>query len=161
VLKQYLKDDPTVFGWSGTEHLRVAGTDFLAGFTAWGPAFQGIAIARMHWQGGDFTLGGFANTGVDDSPASAAPASLVARSSAGSRVRFAWRVATAVQARLEIFDVSGRRIATPLDGPMAAGSGSLTWRALDAQGAPLASGTYFARLTTPLGEAAARFAVTR
>lgn len=161
VLKQYLQDDPTVFGWSGTEHLRVAGTDFLAGFTAWGPSFQGIAIARMHWQGGDFTLGGFANAGVDDPPASAAPAALVARSSGGSRVRFAWRVAAAGQAQLEIFDVSGRRMATPLQGHVAAGNGSLVWRALDAEGTPLASGTYFARLTTPLGQAAARFAVTR
>jgi len=161
VLKQYLKDDPTVFGWSGTEHLRAAGADFLAGFTAWGPSFQGIAIARMHWQGSDFTLGGFASTGVDDTPASAAPASLVARARGGSRVRFTWQLASAAHAQLEVFDLSGRRIATPIDAPQPAGSGTLLWRALGPDGTPLASGTYFARLTTPQGQAAARFTVTR
>jgi hypothetical protein len=161
VLKQYLQGDDTVFGWSGTEHLRVSNTDFLAGFTAWGPSFQGIAIARMHWQAGEFTLGGFASAGLDGSPSSAAPTTLTAQSRGRSSVRFAWRLAAASSARLEIFDVSGRRIAALHDGPLAAGSGTLTWRALDASGAPLASGAYFARLVTPNGEAAARFAVTR
>ena len=161
VLKQYLAGDPTVFGWSGSEHLRVGDTDFLAGFTAWGPAFQGIAIARMHWQGGEFTLGGFASVGVDDDRSGSVPIALQAEARGGSRVRFAWRLAAATSARLEVFDLAGRRIATLHDGPLAAGTGALAWRAVGSGGAPLASGTYFARLVTAHDEAAARFAVTR
>ncbi len=161
VLKQYLHDDPTVFGWSGTEQLRVGDIDYLAGFTAWGPGFQGIAIARMHWQGGDFTLGGFANVGVDEPTVARSPVALSAAARGASRVRFTWRMANAGRARLEILDVAGRRVATPLEASLAAGEGSLVWRAASADGAPLASGAYFARLTTTDGTAAARFAVTR
>lgn len=161
VLKQYLQDDPTVFGWSGTEHLRTGESDFLAGFTAWGPSFQGIAIARMHWQGDSFTLGGFAAVGVGDESGPSAPAALTASSHGGSRVRFSWQLGRASDARLEVFDVTGRRVATPRQGLFAAGSGALLWRAQDDRGAPLVSGAYFARLVTPDGAAAARFAVTR
>jgi hypothetical protein len=50
-------------------------------------------------------------------------------------------------ARLEIFDPSGRRVAVLLDGPVAAGSHTLDWRAEDDQGRGLPSGLYLSRLT--------------
>ncbi len=45
-------------------------------------------------------------------------------------------------ARLEVYDISGRRIATLVDGDKEAGQYEITWRPLD-----LASGVYFSRLT--------------
>ncbi|MCD4827831.1 MAG: peptidylprolyl isomerase [Candidatus Cloacimonetes bacterium] len=49
-------------------------------------------------------------------------------------------------ARLDVFNVRGRRVATLLDEHMPAGTHSVTWTA---EG--LASGVYFARLNTPAG----------
>jgi hypothetical protein len=48
--------------------------------------------------------------------------------------------------RLEIFDVSGRRVKTLVDGYRAAGPHSITWRGDDSDGRKLPSGVYFYRL---------------
>lgn len=49
-------------------------------------------------------------------------------------------------ARLEIFSVTGRRIAVLQDGTLEAGRHSFTWQAHGRNGMPLASSLYFARL---------------
>jgi hypothetical protein len=54
-------------------------------------------------------------------------------------------------ARLEILDVSGRRVASLLDATWPAGSHEIPWRACDAAGRALPSGTYLARLRTAEG----------
>ncbi len=64
-------------------------------------------------------------------------------------LRFA--LAEAGPARLEVFDVAGRRVATLCDEVLAAGPHAIAWRPQD-----LASGTYLARLTTPAGKATVR-----
>jgi hypothetical protein len=47
---------------------------------------------------------------------------------------------------LTVYDPSGRRIATVLDGPLPAGSHSLLWNGRDDAGRPVASGAYIAQL---------------
>jgi len=61
-------------------------------------------------------------------------------------VRFAVTGQTS-QVRLEIYDVAGRRVATPLDRPATPGEHVVGWSTRDAQGRPVAPGVYFARLT--------------
>jgi hypothetical protein len=47
---------------------------------------------------------------------------------------------------LDVFDVAGRRVASLLDGPRPAGTGSVTWNGRDVQGEPVSSGVYLYRL---------------
>jgi hypothetical protein len=47
--------------------------------------------------------------------------------------------------RVEIYDIQGRKIATPLDGHKEPGTYSSVWNGDDAQGLPVASGVYFCR----------------
>ncbi|MDO9694310.1 MAG: FlgD immunoglobulin-like domain containing protein [Candidatus Latescibacteria bacterium] len=49
--------------------------------------------------------------------------------------------------RLEIFDLTGRLVATVLDEPRTAGPQSASWNGRDARGAEIGSGVYVARLT--------------
>lgn len=51
-----------------------------------------------------------------------------------------------VPVRLELFDVSGRRVRTLHVGPLAPGSHRMTWNGVDDRGIAVSSGTYFARL---------------
>ena len=51
--------------------------------------------------------------------------------------------------QLQIFAVTGRRVATLVDGPMAAGwRHTVTWNGLDDAGQRVSSGVYFYRLVT-------------
>ncbi|MBU8870218.1 MAG: T9SS type A sorting domain-containing protein [Gemmatimonadales bacterium] len=52
---------------------------------------------------------------------------------------------------MTIHDLSGRKIASVVDGPQAAGNQSITWAGRDDSGFALASGAYFARLVTSDG----------
>jgi hypothetical protein len=51
-------------------------------------------------------------------------------------------------ARLEIFDVRGRRVRTLVNGSLVRGAHHVTWRGDDARGRALGSGVYFLRLST-------------
>jgi hypothetical protein len=61
--------------------------------------------------------------------------------------RFAFDLPRAGEVALEVFDLSGRRIATVARGDYPAGSHEERWSAVDEQGAPLGAGLYFARLS--------------
>ena len=50
--------------------------------------------------------------------------------------------------RLDVFDVTGRRVASLLSETLPAGPHEVTWNGRDDAGRRLASGTYFYRLTT-------------
>ena len=52
-------------------------------------------------------------------------------------------------AKLTIYDVSGRLVATLADGVQAAGRHEITWQGQDARGRPVGSGMYLYRLETP------------
>jgi hypothetical protein len=49
--------------------------------------------------------------------------------------------------KLEIFDIAGRRITVLVDCIQEAGNHAASWRGLNDQGAPAASGIYFYRLS--------------
>jgi hypothetical protein len=54
-------------------------------------------------------------------------------------------------AKLQLFDVAGRRVATLLDGNRPAGAARLRWDGCSANGEPIGAGVYFARLETTAG----------
>lgn len=66
-----------------------------------------------------------------------------------------YEVAREGQVQLEVFDLSGSRVRTLVDGVVAAGAHTALWDGRDDAGSPVASGTYFCRLTAA-GEVAAR-----
>jgi hypothetical protein len=49
--------------------------------------------------------------------------------------------------RLEVYDISGRRMASLVDGVQASGSHPVVWNGVDERGSSVASGVYFYRLT--------------
>ncbi len=67
---------------------------------------------------------------------------------AGTRIDF---VSNGGHTNLEVFDVTGARVATLVDGSTDAGRQSVTWDGRDAQGNPVSSGTYFYRLRSDSG----------
>lgn len=157
-LYKYLGDEPTVFGWEGTEYLRVSkDVEYLAGFTAFGiaggAAVQGIAISRLNWNaegdGRTFSLGAGSVTAVD----------AVGSSTAGVRMSFlefrprahrvSWRLTlpTRMPVRLEIYDVMGRSRRRLVDGVLPGGTSIVTWDTDDDDGAVVSSGMYYARLS--------------
>ena len=160
VLKQYLGGTFTVYGWSGTEQLHVNGGDYLAGFTAWGPTYQGIQMTRMTWNGSDFTLGAPSVTSVDEyrSAARGVRMSLAGRLPHADVVTFELDSPLALEARLEIFDTQGRRITSLLAGRLAPGRTSLAWNVAHEA---IASGVYFARLSFAGGSRSAILPIAR
>jgi hypothetical protein len=63
-----------------------------------------------------------------------------------TRIRFALPAAS--RARLAIFDVAGRRVATPVDAVLPAGRHEVVWDGRAATGQPASAGVYFLRLDT-------------
>jgi len=64
-------------------------------------------------------------------------------------------------ARIGVYDLAGRRVATPFEGRAEAGENVVVWPGRTDSGAALAGGLYFVRLVTPLGERRARLVVLR
>lgn len=63
-------------------------------------------------------------------------------------VRLGLELASRGAARLEIFDPAGRRVRTLVSATMEAGMGSAEWDGRSANGEAVATGTYFARLSS-------------
>ena len=59
-------------------------------------------------------------------------------------------------ARLEVFDLAGRHLATPWQGILGTETAGFTWQAADGAGRSLASGIYLFRLTDAAGHSALR-----
>lgn len=148
VLMPYLSGDSTAWGWSGSEHLRVGGADYLAGFTAWA-WITGIAIARVQWSGDDFTLAAPAVTAVDEyrSPTRDVRMRVADHSPQARRVTFEIDSPRPLEARLEVFDAMGRRSVSLLRDSLPSGRTSVDWLLDAADGAPVPSGVYLARLS--------------
>jgi hypothetical protein len=117
--------------------------------------------ARAPWpgyHGGEDLRGVYVPPAADpvDSPvdpfAGTAPAGLELRPAAPNPFRAATDLRFALpapaRARLEVFDVAGRRVATPVaDELLPAGAHVVAWDGRDASGRRVASGVYFLRLT--------------
>ena len=163
ILEQYLNGAPTSFGWSGSEELHVPGADYLGGFTAWTPGASGIAFTRMFWNGENFTLGAPSVTSVDEyrSPARGVTLALVDWSPRARQVTFRIDSPAELPAKLELFDAQGRRTAAPFDGRLARGRTHVTWGLTTRDGARVANGIYFARLSFAAGNRTVPIAVAR
>jgi hypothetical protein len=74
-------------------------------------------------------------------------------------IRFS--VPAAGRAQLAILDLRGRRIATLVDGELAAGTHAVVWDGRDSGGAATASGVYLYRLTTSTGVATRRLTLVK
>lgn len=148
ILEQFLNGAPTSFGWSGSEELHVPGADLLGGFTAWSPGSSGVSFTRVLWNGTNFTLGAPAVTSVDEyrSPARGLQLRLVESKPGAGRVVFAIDSPLELDAKLEVFDPQGRRIAVPYAGRLGQGQQRVSWDLTAADGRRVASGVYFARL---------------
>ena len=98
--------------------------------------------AGPHWR---FTTGS-GTTGVDD----VLPGRLAFEPNRPnpfvSGTMFAYALPAAGNVRLSIYDVHGRRVATPVDGLQSPGRHTLRWEGRDAAGAALSPGAYFARI---------------
>jgi flagellar hook assembly protein FlgD len=103
---------------------------------------------------------GAVSTGVGDTPAVdfMAPAS-PNPFRASTTIRFGLSRPGAV--RLELFDLSGRRVRTLADAVMTSGEHAATWDGRDDHGQPAASGVYFLRLVTPATTYHARIVALR
>jgi hypothetical protein len=102
-------------------------------------------------------------TAVDAEPAVPSRAFAVqARSHLGrSSVDFALTLPESGNARLEIFDVRGRRVATLLNRELSAGPHDVAWTGTDDNGAQLASGVYYYRASVGTRVATGSFALLR
>jgi len=162
-LMDYLHGETAVFGWSGTEHMRLGRTDLLGAFTSWGPVYQGIALSKLNWNGDDFTLALPSVLSVDEyrSPSRDVELSYSGGSAGSRQVEFVVKSAGELEARLEVFDVAGRRRAELLTGRLAAGTHVVAWP-LDATGEhAVENGVYYARLAFPGGSRTATVVVSR
>ena len=58
----------------------------------------------------------------------------------------AFNLPTPSRARLDVYNVAGRKVATVVDGDFPAGHHSVTWDGTDAGGRDVSAGIYFYRL---------------
>ncbi len=70
-------------------------------------------------------------------------------------------LARAGRVRLDVLDLAGRRVATPVDRSFEPGRHALSWRAVRDGGAPLGPGVYFLRMTGDERRTVVRFAVVK
>ena len=104
-----------------------------------------IQAQRPVW----FTIAGEGTpTSVEEEAATPAAFSLAQNfpNPFNSQTQIRYNLPTAGQARLEIFDLLGRRVALLHDSPLPAGPQTLAWDGRDGQGRAVASGVYFYRL---------------
>ena len=77
------------------------------------------------------------------------------------RTTLSFFLAASGEARLEIFDALGRRVATLAEGAMSAGRHDVIWNGTSAAGAPVASGLYLARFESAAGDDSAKLVLLR
>ena len=145
--------------WFGVEHVSVAGHDYFAYVNPWD---SGVDIQEMIWgTPPNFSLTGPVTASampLPNPPALALRA--LGRPAGGSGTVLQLAVPAATSGRLELFDVSGRRVRTLLAGPLAAGEQLVTWDGRTADGARASRGVYFALVSTASARASARVLVT-
>ncbi len=102
------------------------------------------------WVVDDVEISATGSTGVGDTPG----APVLGRNFPNPfnpSTTIAFELPRAGNAKLEVFDVKGRRVRVLADGHHAAGAHSVVWDGRGANGAEAASGSYFYRLTTDGG----------
>src|SRR5262249_33409713 len=109
------------------------------------------------------TLAAPSVTSVDEyrSPARGLKLALAERSPRARDVTFLIDSPIELPAKLELFDVQGRHTATAFEGRLAKGSTTVTWALSARDGAQVATGVYFARLSFPGGSRTVQVPVAR
>jgi hypothetical protein len=75
--------------------------------------------------------------------------------------RLSFTLSREADVRLEVFDLTGRRVATPFAGRAAPGTTSVDWTLAGEDGSPAPAGVYFARIEGLGKTAMARLVVVR
>lgn len=112
----------------------------------------GYAVGRFVYR---YERGG--GTSVGPAPRPAPPVVTVAPNPASHRVAFVFDLATASHARLEVYDLHGRRLAVVTDQTFHAGAHTLTWSGAGDGPIRHPTGTYIYRLTTSEGSSSGPF----
>lgn len=108
------------------------------------------------------TVTGGGTTAVEGAPPAATRLYAPFPNPIADRATVRFDVARAGDVALEVFDLSGRRAGTLLEGVLEPGRYSVQWNGLGEDGAPVRAGLYFVRLTAPgAGAQSARIAVIR
>ena len=68
------------------------------------------------------------------------------------RISISFSLPAAGRVSLDVFDISGRRVRSLIDGQLPTGAHEMTWNGDNAHGNTVAAGTYFLRLTSSHGE---------
>jgi hypothetical protein len=154
-------NNPDIDNWYASEHLTVAGHDYLA-FVH--DADRAIEFREMTW--GPPPTGGAKPTVTVGLPTTTAVSGGVSVRELGltvlGRIGFASPVAVratlpaSMAVRVDVFDLGGRRIRQLVNGTLPAGSTDLTWNGADDGMRQVESGIYFVRLRTPHGTRSAR-----
>jgi hypothetical protein len=146
--------------WFGAEFLSVDGHDYLAYIDS---EFNVLGFEEIAWGTPPdyFSLQPPpANVAVVPTPSTALGLRPVGRARRGSGVVFAATLPAAMEARLEIYDVRGRRLCVASAGRLPAGESALVWTGRDADLRVQSCGMYFARLVTSAGDAITKVAMT-
>jgi hypothetical protein len=101
---------------------------------------QGTAAALVAYDNSARPVPSEDLTGADEIALALAP------NPAFRSTRFSFTLSREADVRLEVFDLSGRRVATPFAGRAAPGPTSVDWTFTRGDGSPLPAGIYFARL---------------
>ena len=158
--------DSTVWGWQGTEYLKGPNnTEYLAGFTSQGVSHvfggnpnysngahlvQGIGIAKLNWTGPrDFALnvGTVSVINAEGGPAPEVTMRCVEFRPRSNRVSWEIKVPTAMQVRLQVYDLQGRTQRTVIDQLVPSGKSLATWDTKGSGGELVPVGVYYARLS--------------
>jgi hypothetical protein len=135
--------------WIAPEYLRVGGHEYFAAVTR-AAVSPGVEIREMVW--GTFPSFSLVWPAITDVPLQERRHELrfAVTSPPGAREGVEMRIelAEAGLARVDIFDVSGRRVARVMDRWMPAGVATCRWDGRGAGGKRQESGMYFARLTS-------------
>jgi hypothetical protein len=92
-------------------------------------------------------------TGVPTSPAVSTVSLAAVVNPFTDVTRLVYNTPAPGHARLAVYDVAGRHVATLVDGDTSAGLHEVPWNGRDARGRDVASGVYFALLSTDSGDA--------
>jgi Glycosyl hydrolases family 32 N-terminal domain len=156
-VSSYLNQNSTQveYGMEATECLRLGDTFFLGGYLTGNDVYPypkyGILLRRMMWTGTDFILSTVSLTTAVSERVPNREVTLQAVGSVPCHGEARFRLAVGnqrIHARLELFDIAGRRLRRFIDGDVGPGAVEVRWDGHDGDGRAVADGVYFARLST-------------
>lgn len=165
----YLRDvaegePPPLQWWHATEYLRIGATEYLV---AWNDNASSIDIMGVFAPASaavdSFLLSCPEVAGISHREGHADGVRLVVYPlRAGAReVGLRLELPSRMSVRLAVYDITGRRRSTLLDGELPAGATDVTWGGRDEGGARIANGMYFVRLTYATGAQVSKLVMLR